>query len=352
MTKDEKILNTLKSTNFNNYRKDSIEDFIKDNIQNINFCLSAYDSKKISRYFKSTTINKPIYFTSTDIDTFLKRKFKKFIESDDNKIKIIDDFKKNELISDKTMVRKVIDYRLLNIANNHIFLVSSITDFYREYIMNQYLDNLITNKNYINNIIKVVNEVDTNNFKISKVEKNFIQNDLRKTLIDFLYLTFSNGFTKNIVISNSGVTSANEGDAIQFLFIARAMLAGFNCSNVDLRSSRYDAVIDINNKILRVQVKGISKNIRFKDRDRGGDGNDPSNLRNKGKVISSKDIDLFVAIQKNTGICYIIPAIKIDEIVDQLVKKNNKSLTYPISKLQEYKENWDIIYETSKNKKY
>lgn len=75
-----------------------------------------------------------------------------------------------------------------------------------------------------------------------------------------MYLAFSNGFTKNIIISNPGVTNANEGDVAQFLFVARAMLAGFNCFNVDLKSSRYDAVIVITDKILRVLVKGISNN--------------------------------------------------------------------------------------------
>ncbi|MCR2114221.1 DNA cytosine methyltransferase, partial [Campylobacter upsaliensis] len=47
--------------------------------------------------------------------------------------------------------------------------------------------------------------------------------------------------------------------------------AGFNASSVDVRSSRYDAIVDYNGTLLRIQIKGITGGlISFKDRDRGG----------------------------------------------------------------------------------
>ena len=72
------------------------------------------------------------------------------------------------------------------------------------------------------------------------------------------------------------------------LYTSRAILAGYNCSNVDVRSSRYDAVIDYKGMIFKVQVKGISgSTVSFKDRDRGGRGIDTHNDRNIGKRITS-----------------------------------------------------------------
>ena len=74
-----------------------------------------------------------------------------------------------------------------------------------------------------------------------------------------LYLALGNGFTNKRIDVNTGTKAANDGDSAQFLFLARAVLAGYTCSNVDVRSSRYDAVIDFNGHLLRVQVKGIKE---------------------------------------------------------------------------------------------
>lgn len=352
MDKKAKIKTILKQTDFSNFNKDSMEQFIDDNIENINNCSDAYNYKNLEKYFKETyRIEKDIHFSSTDINVFLKQKFNIFIKIDLNKDKIIKQFNKYGLISSNKLNKDTINKNIQTIANEYKFLSSSITDFYINCILNKYLEILNTNKAYFEAILKTIENTDQyKNLELSEAEKNYIHSDLSKSLDDFLYLTFSNGFSKKIVISNSGLTNANEGDATQFLFISRAMLAGFNCSNVDLRSSRYDAVIDIKGKVLRVQVKGISKNsISFKDRDRGGEGVDPQNQRNKGKLISSAEIDIYVAVQKATGICYIIPATNIDKLIEDMTKQDKISYSCPISKLKYYKENWNIIYEVANN---
>jgi hypothetical protein len=82
-------------------------------------------------------------------------------------------------------------------------------------------------------------------------------------------------------------------------------------------------------------VKGISgSTLHFKDRDRGGVGIDHTNERNRGKRITSSDCDIYVAVDKQIGICYIIPVSKIDEW-----NVDHKSL----SDVAEYKENWQVI---------
>ncbi len=172
-----------------------------------------------------------------------------------------------------------------------------------------------------------------------KNEFKFIQTDLKKIIEKSLYIAMTNGFSTNINHIESGVMTANAGDSAEFIFVARAILAGFNCSSVDVRSSRYDAIIDYNNKLLRVQIKGISSgnNISFKDRDRGGQGIDHKHERNIGKRITSKDCDVYVAVDKQVGICYIIPMTWADKL------DNDKCKNVKLNEVSKYKENWDII---------
>ncbi len=172
-----------------------------------------------------------------------------------------------------------------------------------------------------------------------KKEFQFIKTDLKKIIEKSLYIAMTNGFTTNITEVNSGVMTANAGDSAEFIFVARAILAGFNCSSVDVRSSRYDAIIDYNNKLLRVQIKGISSgnSISFKDRDRGGAGIDHHHESNIGRRITGEDCDIYVAVDKQVGLCYIIPMSWVDTLDDDACKSMN------LSQVLQYKENWDIV---------
>ena len=78
-------------------------------------------------------------------------------------------------------------------------------------------------------------------------------------------------------------------------------------------------------------------NISFKDRDRGGHGIDHTHERNIGKRITSKDCDIYVAIDKQVGICYIIPMSWVDTLDDNSIQSIN------LSTLCRYKENWNVI---------
>lgn len=172
-----------------------------------------------------------------------------------------------------------------------------------------------------------------------KQKFNFIKTDLKKIIEKTLYIAMTNGFPSNINDIESGVMTANAGDSAEFIFIARAILAGFNCSSVDVRSSRYDAIIDFNNKLLRVQIKGISTGnvISFKDRDRGGQGIDHRHERNIGQRITSQDCDIYVAVDKQVGTCYIIPMNWADTLsIDECKSIKLKDILH-------YKENWDIV---------
>lgn len=186
------------------------------------------------------------------------------------------------------------------------------------------------------NLDSIKDVLDTNELK---EEFKFIKTDLKKIIEKALYIALNNGFSSNINSVNSGVMTANAGDSAEFIFVARAILAGFNCSSVDVRSSRYDAIIDYNNTLLRVQIKGIStgNSISFKDRDRGGQGIDHKHITNIGQRITSDDCDIYVAVDRQVGICYIIPMEWADKLND------NECKTVNLKSVEQFKENWDIV---------
>ena len=173
----------------------------------------------------------------------------------------------------------------------------------------------------------------------------FIKTDLKKILQKTFYIAMSNGFSTNLNHIESGIMTANAGDSAEFIFVARAILAGFNCSSVDVRSSRYDAIIDYDRKLLRVQIKGIStgNSISFKDRDRGGQGIDHTHESNIGQRITSDDCDIYVAVDKQVGICYIIPMSWADTLTLQECKN------VKLSDIDIYKENWEIVKKVAKS---
>lgn len=227
--------------------------------------------------------------------------------------------------------------KIKDIANKHLITKSDLESFYDDYLQKALLKE-VNRENFINNSLSFIQASvsDVNHFLYTKTA-------LKKILDKQYDFIFSNGFPTNILNINTGVMTANAGDSAQFLFLARAILAGYNCSNVDVRSSRYDAVVDFNNVLLRLQIKGVSSgnSISFKDRDRGGQGIDHTHERNRGQRITSADCDIYVAVDKEVGICYLIPMSYVDRLSDDAITSIN------LSTLQYYKENWDIISEVA-----
>lgn len=232
---------------------------------------------------------------------------------------------------------------------------NSLKDIAREHnIKESELKRLYQTK-FFQDIANEINLDDLSTITVETIESNipnqlieefkFIRTDLQKIINKSLNIAMTNGFTTNINHVNSGVMTANAGDSAEFIFVARAILAGFNCSSVDVRSSRYDAIIDYNKSLLRVQIKGISSGnvISFKDRDRGGQGIDHHHERNIGQRITKEDCDIYVAVDKQVALCYIIPMSWVDTLKDDEIKSVN------LSKVQNYKENWNIVKEVAQS---
>jgi len=165
-----------------------------------------------------------------------------------------------------------------------------------------------------------------------------IKSELKKSFPDNYYFAILSGFYKNLTNIKEGEDSTYFGQAAQFLFLARALRAGYNASNVDLPSSKYDAILDNGEKTVKIQIKGFEGNtISFFTRARGGQGIDATDVTNQQVRITSKMCDFYVGINHRVGTCYIIPMKDVDLFTDSDAKN------VKISSLQKYKEAWKLF---------
>ena len=148
----------------------------------------------------------------------------------------------------------------------------------------------------------------------------------------------------NITEIEDGIFRTMNGNADEMIAIGRVMKAGFPCSRVDVTNAKYDAIVDIGGKkkLLRIQIKGTGGNsIGFTGGYRSGK-QISREAPSRAYKYTEDDCDLIIGIEGKNGYCYIIP------IQDTEGWGNSKSL----SKLQEYKENWNILIDLARNKKH
>jgi hypothetical protein len=291
-----------------------IEEFVEENIEEINHSIGSFKVQKGREY------------SDIDIKQYLKSKIFDELYMNPNQLEqILEEFSKYDFKKTKVEI----------LANKYIYYKSDLFKLIKQLFFAEL--NLQVEKNdeiIINHLMKNIFET----IDMDERKQKYVSRDLRRVLSKSLFIATTNGFPVNIINVESGTMTANAGDSAQFLFLSRAILAGYNASNVDVRSSRYDTIIDYKGKLLKVQVKGISSDIiSFKDRDRGGQGIDHNHERNKGKRITSKDCDIYVAVDKQVGICYLIPMNVIDTWPDEKIN------AVKTSELLVYKENWKVI---------
>ncbi len=139
---------------------------------------------------------------------------------------------------------------------------------------------------------------------------------------------------KNLTRLNEGIFRSIKGNSDEMIGVGRCMKAGFPCSRADVTNGRYDAIIDVgNNKLLRIQIKGTSGNsVSFTGGGRSGQ-QISREVAQRTYKYSPDDCDIILVVDGKNGDCYIIP------IEDVQKMGSTKSL----SKLQEYRENWDIL---------
>lgn len=140
---------------------------------------------------------------------------------------------------------------------------------------------------------------------------------------------------KNITgLDTSGTFRSLNGAADENVFIGKASKAGFFCFFKVWRDMPYDAVLDYENILYRVEVKGSSSGIY--DLTRGGRSGAQidRNAVNRTRRITRDDCDFVVCVDSNNGDCFILP-------VDILDITNRQS--FRTGALEPFKEKWKLF---------
>jgi hypothetical protein len=189
-------------------------------------------------------------------------------------------------------------------------------------------------KEYINKKTKGLGflsyEIEDLTKKILKQKQNPSEFDILNSIIEFL--SKKPFFIRNLMEIDSGKYMTMEGNADEMIVVGKLIKMGFNCSRVDVSNSKYDAVVDKEGKILRIQIKGTStNNISLISNWRSGQQIIKGS--SKAKKITEEDCDILIGVSKINARCFIIPATDLN--------KFGKSVS--LSKVKEYEEKWDNI---------
>lgn len=128
------------------------------------------------------------------------------------------------------------------------------------------------------------------------------------------------------------------GYADESLVIGRALACGYNLFFKAWRDSSYDAVLDYNGKLFRIEIKG-TRIEKVSTTSGGRSGQQISReAESREHIVSKNDCEFLICINGNNGDCYIIPT----EVLEIF---NQKSLAF--TKVENFKEKWSIFSGTS-----
>ncbi len=146
-------------------------------------------------------------------------------------------------------------------------------------------------------------------------------------------------WNKNITgLDTAGTFRSLNGAADENVFTGKASKAGFFCFFKVWRDMPYDAVLDYNNILYRVEVKGSSSGTY--DLTRGGRSGAQIDrtAENRTRRITRDDCDFVVCVDSNNGDCYILP-------VDILDITNRQSFRQRV--LEPFKEKWKLFIHST-----
>lgn len=130
-----------------------------------------------------------------------------------------------------------------------------------------------------------------------------------------------------------GTFRSLNGAADENIFIGRASKAGFYCFFKVWRDMPYDAILDYEQILYRVEVKGSSGNTFNLSRGTRS-GRQIKRTVSRTRTLSRDDCDFAVCVDSNNGDCYIIP----EDIVEVLDR-----VSISKSALAVYKEKWKLF---------
>lgn len=138
-------------------------------------------------------------------------------------------------------------------------------------------------------------------------------------------------------LDKAGTYRSLSGAASENAFIAAASTAGFFCFYKVWRDMPYDAIVDYNGVLYRVEVKGSAGN-NF-DISRGGRSGKEHNKSapSSKRPINRDDCDFVVCVDTNTNECYVVP-VDFIEIVG--------GMSFSKTCLAQFKDKWELFMLT------
>lgn len=138
-----------------------------------------------------------------------------------------------------------------------------------------------------------------------------------------------------VVPMDDGKWRSIAGYAGESLVVGRALAAGFNLFVKAWRDAKYDAVLDHNGVLLRIEIKQTEKEpIKFSTTSGGRSGRQIVRGQSREQVLSSIDCDFLFAAHLRSGDVWTVP-IEVVEIFDA------KSLN--VARLRPFRENWTLV---------
>lgn len=142
-------------------------------------------------------------------------------------------------------------------------------------------------------------------------------------------------WNRNITdLDAAGTFRSLNGAADENIFIGKASKAGFFCFFKVWRDMPYDAVLDYDNILYRIEVKGSSTNTFDLTRGSRSGAQIDRAAESRTRRINRDDCDFVVCVDSNNGDCFIIPT----DILDITGRQS-----FGRSALEPFKEKWNLF---------
>lgn len=141
--------------------------------------------------------------------------------------------------------------------------------------------------------------------------------------------------TQNLARLPEGQVRSILGYAGESLVIGRALACGYNLFFKAWRDSKYDAVLDADGQLFRVEIKQSGDGTQLSCTSGGRSGAQISReAASREEVLSPEESDFLIGIHTFSGKCWIIPT----EVIHFRNRKTN-----PTWSLDDYEEKWQVF---------
>jgi hypothetical protein len=141
--------------------------------------------------------------------------------------------------------------------------------------------------------------------------------------------------TRNLAGLPDGQVRSVLGYAGESLVIGRALICGYNLFFKAWRDSKYDAVLDHDGVLYRVEIKqsGNGKALSVTSGGRSG-AQINRDVESREEIVSTQDCEILIGVHSMTGECWIVPT----EVLEILGRKTLNTLA-----LEPFRESWNIF---------